>query len=679
MAAPLPPAIGPAVVPVALYRNFFSDAANDPFNGDYAACLAPYAVPTATALTAEEVFALAINCRSQNVPTAFIIQHEDTMDLHIYTQLDHFYPRMGLPTTPWDDLSFISKGELHHNQQVLVQWEDDYFTPTQQLRLPSVALLDAEHANNPNLVNLGPYTAHDADTESMRVRHTCYVPPAYVPLFLSGPITPHHAWTTVRAQIETDGRMNDCMPLINFIRAAFTRVTAQNHYTGVSITAPTAPLADATLLNRRRAILESDFPSLNQNLAALQQHQIAGQLGQLVTESRITRQANAARDALKKNKPVDQCLGPVGTIRLLRYCNLPNAAALPPFWAQISRSPKQQHLSILQWEVNRIKQILNEPDLPFVVSASILESVKSLQWEMVSNDAVDTGLNVFLLADELMTDSLSHQAMYELMHSDGAAPTLADATTLIKAKAGAPRMIYQSRQQAKRMEILLMAIMGELHPLPASYNEYNTRLTSSESSLHLLQAEHLLLPTMLCKKLAVSTSNWFKYQASSPAPHAVPNLCAVFEKIDNEEPWKPVMAPTFMSKLGLSTLHPLPPNHPTPTLPHILTVPGGPSPPNGPPNPAPTITRNNNTHFNTTLFQAYKTSSTACRTLRYKIRDNAIPDLPVSKIDQLPMCLAWHCKGMCNENCGRSPDHVRYTAGEYAPLVQWCSSHFPTS
>lgn len=42
-----------------------------------------------------------------------------------------------------------------------------------------------------------------------------------------------------------------------------------------------------------------------------------------------------------------------------------------------------------------------------------------------------------------------------------------------------------------------------------------------------------------------------------------------------------------------------------------------------------------------------------------------------------PMCLAYHIKARCNAACGRAYDHVAYTAAQYAPLVQFCTEHWP--
>jgi hypothetical protein len=48
-------------------------------------------------------------------------------------------------------------------------------------------------------------------------------------------------------------------------------------------------------------------------------------------------------------------------------------------------------------------------------------------------------------------------------------------------------------------------------------------------------------------------------------------------------------------------------------------------------------------------------------------------------VDGNAMCLAFHVKGMCNQQCGRNADHVEYNGTEYAPLVEWCTEHYPAA
>jgi hypothetical protein len=671
MAAIPPQRPGPVQENLVSYQNYFADAQNDPFNGDYTQALLPYAVPAANAMTPAAVNTLAINCRNQNVPTAFVLLHSDDLKLHLYLQLDKFDARFGFPASPFDDRLFIGKGELHHNHHQLVEWQVQYFHQTNNIRVPSHAFIDNALAGDNDIEFLGPYQDADADTETIRVRNTCYIPPAYVPLFLAHPLSPRQAWETVQTQIVVDNRQESCAPLINFLRAAITISQAGNTPI-INQLPPYGPIAPPYLLDRRRAILERDFPSLNHNVTQLQQTQIAGQLGLLVNETRATREAETQRKQAERNKTPDQFLGPAGLTRLLRYCQIGNMEQLPAFWAAVSRSPKAQQLSILQWEINRVKLDLNEPDLPFIASASLWETIKSLQWEMTTNDAVNTGLNPFLLGDHDVTDALNQQSVYEMMHGDGASPSLHEAAALVRAKAGAPKLIFNARQQLKRFEIINHIIMGTNHPFCLALQILTNRMISSEHMLHQLHQQHLLLPTLLCKKVAIQASNWYKNQSCSPTPYPSPTFQQIFTDIEEDNHWIPSTPPSFLHLLGLSYFQA---PGPAPTLPPPTRNGQGTSTGN---NDAPQDQRTNNLAFNSTLFQTYKEAPVTCRTVRLKIRNNELPALPISKIDGEPMCLAWHIKATCNVSCGRKADHVPYTTEEYTPLVTWCTDNFPT-
>ena len=69
---------------------------------------------------------------------------------------------------------------------------------------------------------------------------------------------------------------------------------------------------------------------------------------------------------------------------------------------------------------------------------------------------------------------------------------------------------------------------------------------------------------------------------------------------------------------------------------------------------------NNNPSFNEVLFGKYKNLKVKgkpikSRDIRNKINCGELPDLPPSKVDQKPMCLAWHTEAMCNVDCVGQP------------------------
>ena len=291
--AALPP--GPAQAPTVYYRDYFADATHDVFQGNYEAILSPYGIPTlGDAATPAAVRTLVQNCKAQNIPTAFLLLHNDDNLLHIYIQLDKFHPCAGMNATRWDDRMFICKGELHHNSHVAVEFREDYFNQIPaNVPVPSPDMIDAGYAVDPNANLLGPNDIRNDGIENLRLRRTCFVPAPYVPLFLASPLSPRHAWDIVRSQIVTDNRQEECLPLINYLRCALW-VSTNPDTPILAVNPPTAPLPDSVLLDCRCRIIENDFPLLNSNLANIQHTEIAGQLGLLVTKSCATRDAETA-------------------------------------------------------------------------------------------------------------------------------------------------------------------------------------------------------------------------------------------------------------------------------------------------------------------------------------------------------------------------------------------------
>lgn len=668
MASHVPAAAGPARPPTVYYRDYFTDANRDVFGGDYTALLKPYVTPIGVTPThsPQDCRTLAFDARSQGVPTAFLLQHNDDNKLHIYIQLDRVTPRMGMAATGWENRTFLGKGELRHNQHVMVEFKDSYWSLTTAVNTGDDATIDNALIADTDAQILGPFNASDAGTVQRRARYTVVVPPAYVPLFLTAPLSPRQAWELVRAQIVADGRDTACEPLIDYLRLALTIVNTGDTESPISITPPTAPLADNFLLDRRHSILQQDFPSLNTALASIHQNQIANELHTLVTVTQnANTDANARRLAAQNKTPTD-LLGATGSITLQRYSHQNDINNVANVWTLMANSKKSQHLNIWQWEVNRVKELLNELQLQFVVEASVVEVLKSLQWPMLTNDSVSTGFSAWLLPESDVSNDFTAQAVYEMLYGDGASPSLSDAAALVRAKPGAPKHLYQARLQIRKFHILNVVALDISHALCVAIQTYYNRFLAMESQLHQLQLEDFLLPTKLLKRFCVQCSQWYKRQA------ATPNFDQVFDDIENERPWAPLLSLPFLTSLGLQAFHDS--NRPMQapkqqgrdstrgtTLQDGGLVSGD---------------RVNNSGFEEALFGRYRAMPVTCKTIRQRISRQELPALPFSKVDKQPMCLAWHTKGQCNRNCSRVTDHISYTKEEYKPLATWCATNF---
>ena len=674
------PAAPPAAPFRASYVDFFADATKDPFHGQYAAAMAPYDVPllnNPATMAPEQLRSLVIGARAQRVPTAFLLMHDDR--LHVYLQADKFHPRLGLPDTPWDDLIYAQKGDLHRNQAVLIEWKSDYFRQVnQQLLVPTAATIDTVLAAQPEAELLGPYAQAEAGTELIKVRRTCFVPPRYVPMFLAGPLTPREAWERVRGQIVTEGQEVACQPLVKFLQAAITRAVVGAAPLVALAEAPAAPLADTLLLDHRQRILEEDFPQLNhQFLAGLQQNQIVASLGELVRDNREARELERADKDRTKDKSPQEMLGDVGLQKIIRWSHAETGAELQAIWKDLAKAKKSQQLAVLQWAVDKVKDELGDSELQFIVSPAHLEMVKNLRFTMLTPNHVATGLQPFQFPEEALDGSHHAQAMYEALYAGTSAPPMADLSIVMQSKPGAPKALYQARHQVRRVYIMLIVTLGEEHRLSRAYERFYHRFLSAEADLHRYQQglpvgqAQLLFPTKVLKRNAIDLSYWFEQQAHTPAARMPPKFEQVFEDIKQElTTWEPQMSMGFLKELKLDGMGPpIPsavPYAPPPAAPHA------PKPP-----PTDDATASNPKFLEGTFGQYRKLTSVKTRAIRRKILDGILPALPISKVDQQPMCLAWHTKGQCNIRCPRAADHVLYTVGELGNLVAWCTNHYP--
>lgn len=670
----------PHTAPVrASYLDLFSDATKDVFQGEYDAVMAPYDVPlqnVPAAHSPDQIRTLVVGARTQRVPTAFLLLHDNR--IHVYLQIDKFHTRLGLPATAWDDRLFAQKGDLYRNQAVLVEWKSDYFHQlTQQVIVPTPATIDTVLAAQPEVDYLGPYAQGEAGTELIKLRRTCFVPPKYVPMFLGNPLSPKEAWERVRGQIVIDGKEAGCKALVKWLQAAITRAGVGQLPTLALTEAPVAPLADAVLLDHRQRILEEDFPELSNHQALAQHNQIAANLGELVRDNRAARDQERAEKEQAKVKDPKDLLGDVGLQKLLRWSHVVTSADLQALWRDLVKAKKSQQLAVLQWAVDKVKDELGETELPFVVSPATLDMVKNLRFTMQTPNHVSTGLQPFQFPEEAQEGTVSSQAIYQALYAGTSAPPMSDVAVIMQAKPGAPKLLYQARHQVRRTYILMVALLGTEHVLCIAYDRFYQRFLGAEAELYRYQQglssskEQLLFPSKILKRNAIDLSYWFEMQANTPAIRPPPKFEHIFEAIKQEQThWEPQMSASFLKELKLDGIKPVPDTAPNTKLSGM--------PPGGGDALAPEDAMANNPHFLEDKFGVYrKLTNVKTRAIRRKIAEKVLPPLPLSKIDKQPMCLAWHTKGRCNARCPRAADHVAYEASEVTELVNWCVQHFP--
>jgi len=91
-----------------------------------------------------------------------------------------------------------------------------------------------------------------------------------------------------------------------------------------------------------------------------------------------------------------------------------------------------------------------------------------------------------------------------------------------------------------------------------------------------------------------------------------------------------------------------------------------------------------NPQHNVTLFGTFNDrTGVTCRAINRRIREGTTSEMVDSKVKLNgkscgPMCLAYHVRGNCSENCGKAYDHVPYTDAEYqaSGLIEWCTENW---
>ena len=142
----------------------------------------------------------------------------------------------------------------------------------------------------------------------------------------------------------------------------------------------------------------------------------------------------------KENTTVESWLGPENFVRLLRYCGVAAEANLPPLWSALAKANSKDRLGILQGAVRNEFLALGALYEQFSPNLSFLTEATALCWRMTNADALESGSmgNAFLFTDTDVEEEQSISRQVGFVLAGAAAPSLADANTLLKMKVNLP-------------------------------------------------------------------------------------------------------------------------------------------------------------------------------------------------------------------------------------------------
>jgi hypothetical protein len=441
---PPPPGSLPQIMPPATHTSTFSeyynDASRDEHKHTYATLMAIFDSPGGPQTPTQLCDLVSNNPRESSLGFAvlYLPAHNSAHTGMVYTihSLAKVAARLGHPATQWDGHIFGSINEVAGNQiPTTVEFPADAFSQQGGGAYYRVALpqrMDVMFNADPNLALLSAFNNHDAGTELIQSRNIVPVPHRYMRHFVQGPLTPHQAWEIVGQAIITSNDTVTCAPLLNFLQLACTVNALGDTASTLAQDTIVVPLADATLIHHRTELVQHKLPGLNRTPIMAVGQQVATSLGELVQEQRAARAEQNARQALSSVKTLDDYFGASLQV-LLRLCQVATPAGLPPVYQVCADNGRRKERVTMQRHINEIMHQMGLSNLQFVITAELAFKVSSLSWKVHPED-LSQGIHPFTVGEVNPDAIVTLQGLartYDLITSDGAAPSLADAQELV--------------------------------------------------------------------------------------------------------------------------------------------------------------------------------------------------------------------------------------------------------
>jgi hypothetical protein len=698
------------------YQQFYSDATRDPFEGQYGAAMAEYAVG-ANQPAALRAKVAGLGNRGNAVCHLVLARQPnaaatDPGTILCYHRFTRYEAGLG-EQTPYDGNCLSFFGDMIDGQvPPLVLLPDDLFNTAGSTQVPTSAQLDLLLAQDTSLELVGPFQATDPDTEAISVRRIAFLPHKYVPLVLGQAFTPRVLWATLRGAIVNGGDELSCAELINWMRVAITR-RAAGEASRVAVEPLREPLIQLPthgnqLQRYKLGLVRGDLPGLQTGGNSVDLQAVASEIANLAAVQREQGEEERNRRRRENTKSPTEFYG-VQLPLLLQYSQVGTQEELTSFHTQVSRAPKGEQRRILQAEIKAVAgPSLLDYDIVFYPSPALTAKVLDLTWYADLPDDFTSGINIFNLG--AVSAGLAEQQRREGAEADTVmmgttAASVADSRTINDSSKDVciPHSLADLRYQLERFIALWYVILPTHHGLVQQLIKYRALLLKKERlalrAAPKLPSELALVPFHLARRLQLDINFWFKRQRDTSAIVPVPDLGVVFDEIELDKDWSRRLPPQYLQKppssiaggpsVGGSSVSVL-------TTPPGLTAsstsgssvrnpssdrPGGGE--RSDPNNSQAPDRNPN--YDDTRFGTLRAKAALEGIRARRVRERcqqATPPITLPKNDDgTTMCLSYHLLGMCNTRCGLKADHDRFrdgrtSAGELDRLKTWADQHW---
>ena len=675
----------PTTLPHTTYAEFYNDGSNDPYSGRFAPVLGPFDIDPANAAASTrpaDLLNQLTSATTARLPSAILALVHGTEDdanhpgwIECYHKIFRFPARFGMTATRWDNLNFAISGDIVRGQCAPVALGAQWFYQTaNNLHAPTEAAVEAAIVANTNddLV-VGPYNADDAGTEIVRVRNVVYLPSPYIPIFLENRMLPKEAYLRVSQAMAADGVDGDCEPVLKWLRLAMTK-NGHNDFSVLRQDRTTLPPPDSDLISFLMDLVERDLPGLSAASGNAGASLVASSIGDLVYEHQEDRRSAERRRKDADTKSPDKFWGD-SINNVINLCQVSSMADLPPLYAKISssaaRAQRLEHQRLMSLAV-----ATHAPGYKIIVTPSLHSKLINLEFVLQDKDDLRSGFTCFLFGQFTpgQRQAAARKAnTYDMIVGAAAAPSLADAATITTDDNIEPPSRYaEGRSMGKRTLGAIALWFGDNHPLCEEWAEFLIEWEQREEELEFYETTDprmkKFLATLILRWAQLQVSYWIERQWSKKTNVRVPDLTKVFRKIDLGKSWEPRLPEHIMARLFLKSKKSGRDDRDTDADKEK-------SPRNGdpvkPPDKQKTSSASVNMAYKITMFGTYAI-------LKCRVKDvlavatKRLPKSPHDPAGKQDMCVSFHVKGQCNNNCKCLLDHRAHADADDEKLLAWC-------
>jgi hypothetical protein len=237
------------------------------------------------------------------------------------------------------------------------------------------------------------------------------------------------------------------------------------------------PLSNNKLICHRTTIVQHKLPSMNQTHTMVAGQAIAASISELATEQHTNWQDMADWHAITTQKTVDDYFGAY-LHPLLRLCNAPTVASLPPIYQALGDHGRKKHCRTMQKNMDGMLNRMGLSNFPCVITADLVAKVSDFMWVNHSDD-LGVGIHPFLVGEMNPNTIISLQESsqnYDLVNMGAIAPTLADCQVLVggAGKVSIPTSLVALDCQNHIFMALLNVFLGQTHPVTLAWLAHTT-------------------------------------------------------------------------------------------------------------------------------------------------------------------------------------------------------------